>query len=74
MNGRISGFADRQGVAGIGNHAASDGYDNANGIALDGNRMIWTWKLEPAFLSCFGLQSRAQPFARSGANSVKPLQ
>src|SRR5437867_1004865 len=45
LNGRIRRFAERQRVAGIGNHTACDGYDNASGIALDGNRMIWTWKL-----------------------------
>ena len=45
LNGRIRRFAERQGVAGIGNYTACDGYDNASGIALDGNRMIWTWKL-----------------------------
>src|SRR5205807_3283968 len=45
LNRRIRRFAERQGVAGIGNHTARNGYDNASGIALDGNRMIWTWKL-----------------------------
>src|SRR5258705_4499849 len=49
LNGRIRRFAERQGVAGIGNHAARDGHDNARGIALDGNRMIWTWKLDLLF-------------------------
>src|SRR5271169_2280266 len=46
LNGRIRRFAECQGVAGIGNHTARDGHDNATGIALDGNRMIWTWKLD----------------------------
>src|SRR3981189_1365727 len=50
LNGRIRRFAERQGVAGIGNHPACDGYDNATRIALDGNRMIWTWKLHLLFL------------------------
>ena len=36
-------------VADIGNHPARDGRDNASGIALDGNRMIWTWKLDLLF-------------------------
>jgi len=47
---RIRRFAKRQGVSGIGNHTARDGYDNTSEIALDGNRMIWTWKLD---LLCF---------------------
>ena len=42
---RIRRFAKRQGVSGIGNHTARDGYDNTSETALDGNRMIWTWKL-----------------------------
>jgi hypothetical protein len=44
LNGRIRRFAERQGVAGIGNHTARNGHDNTSEIALDGNRMIWTWK------------------------------
>jgi hypothetical protein len=47
LNGRIRRLAECQGVAGIGNHTA--------GIALDGNRMIWTWKLDV-------LSAHAQPF------------
>src|SRR5437899_6326314 len=51
-------------VADIGNHTARDGHDNASGIALDGNRMIWTWKLDllffhvsvSPFCSCSALQ------------------
>jgi hypothetical protein len=53
LNERIRCFAKRQGVAGIGNHSARDGYDNASGIALDGNRMIWTWKLDLLFFHVF---------------------
>src|SRR6266853_126337 len=53
LSGRIRRFAQRQGVAGIGNHTACDGYDNASGIALDGNRMIWTWKLNLLFFYVF---------------------
>jgi hypothetical protein len=49
LNGRIRPFAERQGVAGIGNHTARDAHDNASGIVLDGNRMIWTWKLDLLF-------------------------
>src|ERR1700736_127066 len=49
LNGRIGGFAERQGVAGVGNYTARDGYDNASGIALDGNRVIWTWSLDLLF-------------------------
>src|SRR5438132_13804850 len=45
LNGRIVRFPKRQGIAGIGNHTARNGYDNTSGIAPDGNRMIWTWKL-----------------------------
>src|SRR4029077_10116883 len=50
FNGRIGGFAERQGIAGIGNHTARDGHDNASWIGLDGNRMIWTWEFD---LLCF---------------------
>ena len=39
---RIRRFAERQGIAGIGNHTARNGYDDATGIALDGDRVIWT--------------------------------
>ncbi len=49
LNGRMPRFAERQGVAGIGNHTARNGHDNTSGIALDGNRMIWTWKPELIF-------------------------
>jgi hypothetical protein len=49
LDGRIRGFAERQGVAGIGHHTASNGHDNTSGIALDGNRMIWTRKLDLFF-------------------------
>src|SRR6202047_4746032 len=64
LNGRIRRFAERQGVAGIGNHTACDGYDNASGIALDGNGMIWIWKLHLLFFHVFGfsLSAHAQPF------------
>jgi hypothetical protein len=50
LNGRIRRFAERQGVAGIGYQPARNGHDNPSGIALDGNRMIWTWKFD---LLCF---------------------
>jgi hypothetical protein len=50
LDGRIVRFPKRQGVAGIGNHSARHGYNNASGIALDGNRMIWTWNFD---LLCF---------------------
>src|SRR5437870_6412324 len=49
LNGWILGFAKCQGVAGIGNHTARNGYDNTSGIALDENRMIWTWILNLFF-------------------------
>jgi hypothetical protein len=49
LNRRIRRFAKRQGIARIGNHTARDGHDDASGIALDGNRMIWTWKLDVLF-------------------------
>src|ERR1700675_371705 len=45
LNGRIRRFAERQGVAAIGDHPARDGHDHASGITLDRNRVIWTWKL-----------------------------
>jgi hypothetical protein len=54
LNGPIRRFAERQGVAGIGNYMACDGYDNASGIALDGYRMTWTWKLHLLFFHVFG--------------------
>src|SRR5438876_2159625 len=54
LNGRIVGLAKCERVAGIGNHTARHGYDNASGIALDGNRMIWTWKFD---LLCFHVSS-----------------
>ena len=52
------------GRASIGNDTARDGHDNASGVALDGNRMIWAWKLDLPFLhvsvspfcSCLALQ------------------
>src|SRR6266851_8742381 len=43
LNGRIVRFAKRQGVVGIGNHSARDGYDDPSRIVLHRNRMIWTW-------------------------------
>src|SRR5882672_401689 len=46
LNGRIRSFTERQGVASICNHAARNGYDSPSGIALDGYRMIRTWKFE----------------------------
>jgi len=49
LNRRMRRFAERQGVAGIDNHTACDGHDNASGIALDGDRMIWTRKLDLLF-------------------------
>ena len=42
LNGRICRFAKRQGIASIGDHTACDRHDNASGIALDRNRMLWT--------------------------------
>jgi hypothetical protein len=64
LNGRIRRFAERQGVTGIGNHPALDVYNNASGIEQDGNRIIWTWKLDLLFFlvlisplcSCSALQ------------------
>ena len=55
LNGRIRRFAERQGVAAIGDHPARDEHDNVSGITLDGNRVIWSWKLCLFFLSCFAL-------------------
>jgi hypothetical protein len=70
LNGRIRRFAERQSVAGIGNHAARHGHDNASGIALDENRMIWTWKPDllffhvsvPLFCSSSALQELRDVF------------
>src|SRR6266481_792541 len=49
LNRRIVRFPKRQGVARIGNHPACDRYYDASGIPLDGNRMIWIWKLDLLF-------------------------
>src|SRR5947209_17529610 len=49
LNGRIVGFAKCQRVAGIGDHATRDRYYDASWIPLDGNRMIWTRKLNLFF-------------------------
>src|ERR1700674_438411 len=65
LNWRIRRFAERLGVAGIGNHPARDGHVNASGIALDGNRVIRTWKFDVVFFhvcispfcSCSALQN-----------------
>src|ERR1700682_1488070 len=63
LNRRICRFAKRQGIARIGNHTARDGHDNASGIALDGNWMIWTWKLDLLFFHVsVSLSARIQPF------------
>jgi hypothetical protein len=63
LNGRIRRFAERQGIAGIGNHTARDADDNASGVALDGNRMIWTWKLHLLFFHLsLSFSARAQLF------------
>jgi hypothetical protein len=63
LNGRIRRFAERQGIAGIGNHRARNGYDNTRGIALDRNRMIWTRKPDLLFFHVSSLVSaHAQPF------------
>src|SRR5436190_8212564 len=40
LNGRIIRFAECQGVAGIGDHAACDRYYDAIGIRLDGDWVI----------------------------------
>jgi len=57
LNGRIRRFAEREGVAGVGDDTARDGRDNAGWIALDGNRMIRAWKLDvpffPVSVGCF---------------------
>src|SRR3984893_9516697 len=66
LNGRIRRFAERQGVAGIGNHTARNGHDDPSGIALDGNRMIWTWKLHLLFFHVFGFPlSQSSEVART---------
>jgi hypothetical protein len=66
LNGRIHRFAKRQGVAAIGHHATGDGYENASGIALDGNRVIRTWKSYRFFLHVLGFHFpfSAQVFRR----------
>ena len=46
LDGRIVRFPKRQGIAGIGNYPARNGYDNASRIGLDENRMIRTWKFD----------------------------
>src|SRR5437870_10251930 len=61
LNGRIVSFAKREGVARIGNYTACDGYDNASGIALDGNRMIGTWNLNLLCFHIFGFYFGSVP-------------
>jgi hypothetical protein len=61
LNGWIRRFTERQGVPGIGNHTARDGHHNASGIALDGNRVIWTWKVYLFFFHFSLSLSEAQP-------------
>jgi len=36
LNGRVRRFAERQGVAAVGDHPSRNGYDNGSRIALDG--------------------------------------
>src|SRR5258708_12357742 len=50
LNGRICRFLECQGLAGIGNHTTSGGHDHPSWISPDGNRMIWTWKLDLFFV------------------------
>jgi hypothetical protein len=73
---RIRPLAQCQGDASIGNDTTRDGHDNASGIALDGNRMIWTWKLDllsihvsvsPFLLTRY---SERPPMPRLGGRSV----
>jgi len=61
LNGRIRRFTERQGVPGIGNHTARDGHHNASGIALNGNRVIWTWKVYLFFFHFRSLFPRLSP-------------
>jgi hypothetical protein len=65
-------FAERQGVVGIGNHSARDGYNDAGGIAPDGTRMIWTWKLHLSHLHFgFPVCVRAQTLGNCVTCSTK---
>ena len=54
LDGRIIRFPKRQCIAGIGNHTARDGYDNASRIWLNGNRMIRAWKFDLLCFHVFG--------------------
>src|SRR5438876_11552837 len=49
LDGRIVRFPKRQCVTGLRNHTARNGHDNASRIALDGDGVIWTWKLNLFF-------------------------
>ena len=74
LNGRIRGFVKRQSVAGIGNHMARDGYDNASRIRLDGNRMIWTWNLNLFFFQFrfpFGTPQIVRTTLPNGRSSIR---
>jgi hypothetical protein len=53
LNRGIDGFAEREGVPRIRNHTARGGHDDTSGVAFDGNRMIWTWKLDLLFVHVF---------------------
>jgi len=50
LNRRIRSFAERERAARISYHTARDGHDDTSEVAFDGNRMIWTWKLDLLFI------------------------
>jgi len=49
LNGGIVRFPKGQCVTALRNHTARNGHDNASRIALDGDRVIWTWNLNLLF-------------------------
>ena len=53
LNGGIHGLAERDGVPRIRNYTARGRHDDTSGVAFDGNRMIWTWKLDLLFVHVF---------------------
>ena len=73
LNGRIRRFAERQGVVSISNHTARDGHNDARWIALDGNRMIWTWKLDLLFFHV-SVSLRAYSALRTRLKASTPLR
>ena len=73
LNGGIHGFPQREGVPRIRNYTSRCRHDDTSGVAFDGNRAIWAWKL-----TCFSfmflnlLLKPTSPAARWGTNYAPP--